>query len=433
LFRFAPSPRVDFSIRDLQIALFNFIISLQKDEKLHIHLKDIDIKQNIDEKVQEILELLTLFKISYSDVTYQSHNIKFHQQLATKLLMDKNAFSCFCTSDDIQKAKEEAKSKNIEYQYNSTCENLSDEEVLNNEKPFSIRVKRPDKDITFKDEIIEDITFKKESIDSFVILEVDKTPTYNFACSLDDMLSDISMVIKGQESLSDTPKQILLRDYLGYDKKISYAHIPIILNESGKKMSETDEAYSIKWLLDEGYLPQAISNYLILILIEDKTQTEIFTLDEVKEWFDLKNISKSPVKFDIRDLKRINREHIKKLSPLELAKFIGFSSSDLGELAKIYTKECSTINEIKPKIDAIFAKKDPTEFIEEFKKLQAIAKDAPYFKEYDEFKNYISNKSGLKGENLLKPLRFLLTGSKSDLDLSVIYPHIKNYLGEIIR
>jgi len=431
LFRFAPSPTKDMHIGNLREALFNFIVSYQKDDKLHIRIENTDTKQNIDEKVQEILEILALFGISWSEVTYQSHNLKFHQQLATKLLMDKNAFSCFCTNEDIDRAKEEAKSKNIAYQYNSSCENLSDEEVLNNQKPFSIRVRRPSEDISFKDEINDEMNFKKSSIDSFKILEVDKTPTYNFACALDDMLSDISMVIREEDYLSNTPKQILIRDYLGYDKKIVYAHLPIMLNESKKKMSKEDDASSIKWLLSEGFLPQAITNYLILI--GNKTPTEIFTLDEAKEWFDLKKISKSPAKFDTTKLKEINREHIKKLPPLELAKFIGFSSSDLGELAKIYTEEDSTINEIKPKIDAIFAKKDPTEFVEEFKKLQTIAKDAPYFKEYDEFKNYLSNESGLKEKNFFKPLRSLLTGAEDGPDLSVVYPHIKNYLGEIIR
>ena len=106
MFRFAPSPTKDMHIGNLREALFNFIVSYQKDEKLHIRIENTDTKQNIDEKVQEILEILALFGISWSEVTYQSHNLKFHQQLATKLLMDKNAFSCYCTNEDIDRAKE---------------------------------------------------------------------------------------------------------------------------------------------------------------------------------------------------------------------------------------------------------------------------------------------------------------------------------------
>ncbi len=144
-------------------------------------------------------------------------------------------------------------------------------------------------------------------------------------------------------------------------------------------------------------------------------------------------ISKSPAKFDITKLRQINREHIKRLAPLELAKFIGYSSKDLGELAKIYTEEGSTINEIKPKIDAIFAKREPLAFQEEFATLSKIAKDAPYFKEYNDFEAYLSTESGLKEEQLFTPLRFLLTGAENGPNLSDIYPHIKNYLGEIIK
>jgi len=168
-------------------------------------------------------------------------------------------------------------------------------------------------------------------------------------------------------------------------------------------------------------------------MIGNTTPCEIFDLQEAIEWFDLKKISKSPATFDINKLRQINREQIKRLPPLELAKFIGYSSKDLGELAKIYTEEGSTINEIKPKIDTIFSKKEPLVFQEEFASLAKIAKEANYFKEFDDFKAHLSKESGLEGDALLQPLRFLLTKAENGPDLSAIYPHIKNYLGEIIQ
>lgn len=424
MFRFAPSPTGDMHIGDLRVALFNYICATQAKDKLLIRIEDTDKEQNIPGKDQEILEILSLFGITFSDVTYQSHNLKFHQQLATKLLMDKNAFSCFCTPETIAADRENSKANNIGYKYNGACENLQDDEVLNNESPFSIRVKRPSKDIEFSDKIQGKVHFSKNSIDSFVILGVDKSPTYNFAAALDDLLADISMVIRSEEHMANTPKQIMIRNYLGYDKEIEYVHLPVILNDS-------DDASSVKWLLEEGFLPSAITNYLIMI--GNNTPTEIFDMQEALEWFDLANISKSPAKFDMTKLRQINREHIKRLAPLELAKFIGYSSKDLGELAKIYTEEGSTINEIKPKIDAIFAKRKPLAFQEEFATLSKIAKDAPYFKEYNDFEAYLSNESGLKEEQLFTPLRFLLTGAENGPNLSDIYPHIKNYLGEIIK
>ncbi len=431
MFRFAPSPTDTLDIETLRLALLNYICAMQADDKLLVRIENLDMTEDIVGNDQELLELVSLFGIHYTDVTYQSHNLKFHQQLATKLLMDKNAFTCFCTAEMLDKEREQARLEDRTYQYNGACENLQDDEVLNNESPFSVRAKSPKSDIHFSDKVQGDVHISKESVESFIILDVDKTPTPNFACALDDLLSDISMIVRSQEHISDTAKQILIRDYLGYDKKITYAHLPSILNANGKKMSMYDDAFSIKWLLEEGFLPSAIANYLIMI--GNDTPVEIFDMADALAWFDISKISKSPTTFDINKLQQINREHINRLPALELAKFIGYSSKDLGELAKIYTEEGSTINEIKPKIDAIFAKKEPLEFQEEFATLVKVAKEAPYFKEFDDFKAHLISKSGLKEEKLLEPLRYLLTGAKSGPTLDKIYPHIKNYLGEIIQ
>jgi glutamyl-tRNA synthetase len=422
MYRFAPSPTKDLHIDDLQTALFNYICARQEDDKLIIRIEDIDREQNIEGKDQEILEILNLFGITYTQVLYQSKNLKFHRQLGSKLLMDGKAFTCFCSAEIIETKKEEAKQSNISYSYDGTCKKLTNDEVMANETPFVVRIKKPENDVSFSDIIKGELSFTPQEIDDFVVLKVDKTPTYNFACAVDDMLSGITTIIRSQKYISDTPKQELIREYLGYTDKIKYAHLPNILNK---------DAFSVKWLLEEGFLPSAITNYLLLI--GNKTPTEVFTLEEAINWFDLKDISKEPTEFDLNKLKELNRKHIKLLEPLELSKFIGYSSSDIGELAKVYLKEVSTINEIKVKIDTIFSSKTCEDFTDEFERLKSASKDMPYFKEFDEFKAYLSEKSGLKGEQFLNPLRVLLTGFKNAPELSEIYPHIKNYLGEIIR
>ncbi len=432
MYRFATSAMEDMHIGNLRVALFNYISAKQKDEKLIIRIEDTNIQKNTVGKDRDILELLAIFGISWDQVTYQSHNIKFYQQLATKLLMDKNAFTCFCTPQEIEKEKKRAKNENRTYQYSEKCTLLTDEQVINNEiDPFTVRIKRPTKDIDFTDSIKGYIHFDKKDIDSFIILEQDKTPTYNFASSIDDMLGDINTVIQEEDHILDTPKQILIRKYLKYDRDINYVHLPIILDEFGKKMSKENNFSSIKWLLEEGFLPSAITNYLILM--GNKTPTEIFSLTEAIEWFDFDKISKLPTKFDMQKLRQINIEHIKNSNLQELSKFLGYSSKEIAKLAKIYTQEASTINEIKAKIDKIFKPKVAPEFQEEFELLKSCAKDLKFCKEFDEFKNQLSQKSGLKGEKFLKQLRLLLTGSKHGPNLSEIYPHIKNYLGEIIK
>lgn len=429
MLRFAPSPTGDMHIGNLRVAIFNYILSKQRNEKLIIRIEDTDKERNIEGKERDILEILNEFKIEYADVVFQSHNLKFHQQIAMKLLIDKKAFACFCPEDLISQKRDKAKDNREAYRYDGACEFLTDSEVLDSEKPFVVRFKKPSENINFFDGIRGEFEYSPKDIDSFIILRVDKAPTYNFACSMDDMLMDISVVVRGEDHLSNTPKQIAIRDALGYDKVIDYIHLPIILNHNNKKMSKRDDESSVKWLLSEGYLVEAITNYLVLL--GNKTPKEVFSLEESIEFFSVKNISKSPAKFDLDKLRFLNREHLKLKDSLELSKLLGYADSDIGELAKIYVEEASTIKELKPKIDAIFAKKTPNEFQDEVKLLSDILKGKE-FEEFNDLKAYAMSESKLKGKNLFKPLRFVLTGSFSGPEFSKIYPYIKDYLGKII-
>ena len=430
--RFAPSPTGDMHIGNLRVALFNYIVSIQKKEDLIVRIEDTDKERNIEGKDKEILGILDLFGIEYSQVIYQSQNFKFHSAMALQLLHEKKAFSCFCSPEWLEKKRQEAKEAKKPYRYDGACENLPAELVIDNENPFTIRIKKPKEPIIIKDLIKGEISFAPNDIDSFIIMRQDKTPTYNFACAIDDMLSDISLVIRGEDHMSNTPKQEHIRNSLKYDKKIGYAHLPIILNDSGKKMSKRDDASSVKWLLEEGYLPEAISNYLILM--GNKPPKEIFTLQEAKEWFSLDTISKSPARFSIDMLRHINKEHLKNMDAKELSRYVGFADEEIGELARIYLEEASTTKELKSKIKPIFTEKNISdEFKEQSEILKETIKNAPYFEDYNDFKKYLMKESGLKGKNFFKPLRMLLTGAEHGPDISDIYKYLKNYIGEIVK
>ena len=432
MLRFAPSPTGDMHIGNLRVAIFNFIVAKQRDEELIVRIEDTDKERNIEGKDQEILDLLALFEIEYSQVIYQSQNVRFHSAMALQLIHEKKAFSCFCSTDWLDKKREEAKAAKKAYRYDDACRNLPAELVIDNTNPFTIRVNRPDETITIEDTIKGNVSFEPNAVDSFIIMRQDKMPTYNFACAVDDMLSDISIVIRGEDHMSNTPKQDHIRASLNYDKKIVYAHLPIILNDNGKKMSKRDDASSVKWLLEEGYLPSAIINYLILI--GNKPPQEIFTLKEALEWFDLSKISKSPARFDINMLKHINKEHLKALDAKELSRYVGFADAEIGELARLYLEEAGTTKELKSKIFPIFEPRViPQEFEQQTKTMAQTIKNAPYFEEYDEFKNYVMKESGLKGKNYFKPLRILLTNAEHGPEVPEIYKYLKNYLGEIIK
>ncbi len=432
MLRFAPSPTGDMHIGNLRVAIFNYIVARQRDEKFIVRIEDTDRERNIEGKDREILEILDLFGLTYDNVYHQSHNLTIHQHMAIKLLESRKAFACFCTPEELEAEREAAKAAKKAYRYSGKCETLSDEEVLANEKPFTIRIRKPDHPIQFEDLIKGQQSFAPEEVDSFVIMRADKTPTYNFACAVDDMIHDISLVIRGEDHVSNTPKQIHIREQLGYDKRVDYAHLPIILNTEGKKMSKRDNASSVRWLLEEGFFPEAIANYLILL--GNKTPTEIFTLEEAIGWFKLENISKAPARFDIDKLRFLNREHMKRMDPKELSRAFGFADAAIGEVAKCYLEEGSTVKEIKPKIEAIFAAKPfESEWGEQMRQLQEALKDAPHFETFDELKSYLMQKTGLKGKNFFKPLRLLLTGSEHGPELSHLYPYLKSYLQEIVK
>ncbi|WP_086241188.1 glutamate--tRNA ligase [Campylobacter devanensis] len=427
MYRFAPSPTGDMHIGNLRVAILNYISSLQDKSGFILRIEDTDKERNIEGKDKEIMEILKKFGIKWDTLYYQSQNLKFHQEFGAKLLIDKKAFLCFCDDETLEKKREEAARNGVAYRYDGSCESLSDEEILNNPRPAALRLKAPKTTQKFTDKIKGEIVFEPENIDSFVLLRADKTPTYNFACAIDDMLEGVTMIIRGEDHVSNTPKQNLIREALGYTQEISYAHLPIILNMDGKKMSKRDNSSSVSYLLDKGYMPEAIANYLILI--GNKTPCEIFTIQEAASWFDISNISRSPAKFSEEKLAQINREHIKLASDDRLVE-LGFSSPDL---ARFYTQESSLIPEIIAKIDAInSAKIIPSQWQKEADEIRKVILNMQIPHSFDELKIVISDETNLKGKSLFMPLRLLLTGAEHGPELKDLYPLIRSDIKEIV-
>ena len=433
MYRFAPSPTGDMHIGNLRAAIFNYLCAKKSGQDFILRIEDTDTARNIAGKDEEIKEILRVFGISWQHFYVQSENLRQHRQMALKLVADKKAFACFCTSEILEQKKEAAKKAGKAYRYDGACEHLKDSEVLENDKPFVIRLKKPQKAMEFTDLIKGKLHFEPENIDSFVIMRADKTPTHNFACAVDDMLEGVSCIIRGEDHTSNTPKQEHIRASLGYEMRMIYAHLPIILNDEGQKMSKREAHSSVKWLLEQGILPCAVANYLILL--GNKTPREIFTLDEAVEFFDIKNVSKSPARFDMKKLLQINREHIRLLDDEKLNEILGFKGKNLANLARFYTQEASTINELKEKLNAIFGAKNFGEFKDECEKIKGIL-NSPEFelaKDYESFKNALMQKSGLKGKNFFMPLRLVLTNSAHGPELSELYGLLKPFIKDIVR
>ena len=245
MLRFAFCPSDDMQLNELRVALVNSIVSQQKNENLLIRIDDLDKERVKEEKDHESVGILDLFGIQYSQVVHQSQNIRFHSAMALQLLHEKKAFSCFCSDEWLEKKQEEAKAANQAYHYDDACRNLPAELVIDNTAPFSVRIARPNEPVIVHDKVRSDVIFSPDDVDSFVIMHRDKTPTDTFASAIDDMLSDISTVIRQDELFDETPKEIHVRNSLGYEKTIEYAHLPAITGAQN---------VSVKALLAEGYL-----------------------------------------------------------------------------------------------------------------------------------------------------------------------------------
>lgn len=412
MLRFAPSPTGDMSISTLRVAIVNYLVAQQKQDQFLVRIEDTDSKRNIQGKDTEIMMLLEKFALKHDAVFHQTEHANLYQTLAIRLLKEKKAFICRCSEETDESKK-----------YSGHCETLTTEDyeqLKTSDEKFVIRVKKPTQNISYNDIIQGSITSTPDEVDAFVILDKEGIPSYNFACAADDMMSSIDLIIRDAQYLLETPKQIHIQNLLGYEESTQYAHLPNIMSK--------EKESSVKWLFEEGFVPDAILNYLLLLGNEHAPE-EIFTLPDAIKWFNLSSLSKSALTFDLEKLRYINREHLKCIEDRELSTLFGFADPDIGKLAKLYLTECSTINELEAKIRPIFkAKNFEGAWEKEMKLLSKIIFEAPAFENYDEFKTDIINKSGITS---LEPLRCLLTGAKSGPELSEIYPYIKSYILEV--
>ena len=423
MLRYAFSPTHDMHIGDLRVALLNYIVSKQRDEAFIVRVDDGDKESVLEKKDQEFLDLLGLFSLEYTQIIHQSQNFKFHSAMALQLIHEKKAFSCFCSDEWLEKKRQEAKDANKEYCYDDACRNLPAELVIDNTAPFRVRIVRPNEDIVLHDKIKGTINFTPDQIDSFTILHQDKTPTQEFSSSIDDMLNDISLIIREEKLLSSTAKEIHIRKELAYNKAIEYAHLPTVQDEN---------SITVKKLLEDGYLPEAIANYTLSLILN--APKAIFTIKEAQEWFNFDMILKEPKGFNIKDLQDLNKEHMRAMDATELSRYVGFADAEIGELAKIYLDEVATTRELKVKIAPIFESRlIPVELQEEALLLKKSILDADYHEEYSSFKSYLLQESGLSEEKVERVLRLLLTNAQDGPELAKIYKYLKNYIGEIIK
>lgn len=428
MFRFQIELTNEPHIGHLRIALLNFLYAKKENKRFLFRINDTNQDLKKSNKDIEFLETLIAFGLEHDGVYYQSQNRKFYHQFAAKLLSESKAFSCFCTDKTLQSKRQKAVKNGKKWQYDGTCEKLSDNDVLNNESPFSIRIKAPKKPLRQVDSFENELIFKPEEIDSFVILEHDKSPSNDFANAVDDMIQGISMIIQENEDALNFAKRAYVCENLGFFEKIEHINIQSIAYKS--------ELPTLQKLLDDGFLPQAIVNYLLNLSIN--SPCEIFELQEALEWFEPSMLTCKEAKFDTKTLHKINLEHILKLEPVKLAALVGFSGEDFGKIAKLYAPKNPTLSKLRAILQAIFSPKiAPKGFEKEFELLKKSVQKAPYFEDFDSFESYVLKDTSINSKKFQKPFYTLLTGLQTDpqdkSELESLYPLIKNYLKEIVR
>jgi nondiscriminating glutamyl-tRNA synthetase len=459
--RFAPSPTGPFHIGGARSALFNWLLAKKYNGKFIMRIEDTDLERSTKESEENIKDALAWLGITWDEGAdvggpygpyRQTERLDIYDKYTQQLLADGKAYHCYCSEGEIEAERQAQQDKGETPRYAGRCRHLTESEreqfIAEGRKP-TVRFRvLENKQIVFKDMVRNIISFESNGVGDFVIVKSDGVPVYNYAVVVDDALMHVTHVIRGEEHLSNTPRQVVLYEALGFDAP-EFGHISLILAKDRSKMSKRHGATSVDQYRKLGYLPEAIVNYLALLGWSPVGEQEFFSLEELIEQFSMDRVAKSPAVFDVDKLNYISAQYIKKASPevvtelalphLKEAGYIGDDiSSDkkewlvavVGELREYISHGA----EITQHIDVFF--NDEVEFeneeaaeilrdadipqvMDSFReKLQAIeVVDAPGIKA---LLKSITKELKLGGKKVFMPLRVVLTGKMHGPDLDKI-------------
>ena len=319
--RFAPSPTGPLHIGGVRTALFNWLYSKNKGGKFYLRIEDTDKDRSKDEFKNQIITSLKWIGINYEDREYiQSDKIDDHINVANELLKKGLAYKCYCSSDEIEEQKKRAKQKKIPYIYNRKWRDKGEIDAPKKIDPVIRFKSKVEGKSILKDLVQGNIEIENNTIEDFVILRADGSPTYNLSASVDDHLMGMTHIIRGDDHKINTFKQMQIYEAMNW-KVPSFAHIPLIHTIEGKKLSKRDNASTLDDYSKIGIMPNALRNYLLRLGWSYKDK-EIFDLGESIKYFNLEGIGKSPSKLDISRIYSINEYYIKNISENELFNFL---------------------------------------------------------------------------------------------------------------
>jgi glutamyl-tRNA synthetase len=319
--RFAPSPTGYLHVGGARTALFNWLYARQTGGTFLLRIEDTDKARSTDESERAIFEGLEWLGLNWDEhVVHQALGLPRHQRDANFLLETGAAYRCFCTAAELEAMRQEAAARKDSFKYDRRCDLLSPDEItrrVNAGMPFVVRFRVPEGETEWDDAVHERIAFPNKDIEDFVILRSDGTPIYNLAVVSDDIDMGITLVMRGDDHISNTPKQILLYRALGTEPP-RFAHVPMIHGMDGKKLSKRHGATAVADYQKEGILPGAMVNFLALMGWSPGGDREVMSLEEMIALFSLDGLQKKAAIFDTKKLEWMNGQHLSRISAMEL-------------------------------------------------------------------------------------------------------------------
>ncbi len=428
--RFPPSPTGYLHIGGARTALFNWLYARKTKGRFILRIEDTDAARSTSESVDAILESLTWLGIDWDEGPYfQTQRYHIYNEYIEKLIESGHAYYCSCTPEEVDAMREAAKAKGLKPMYNGKCRHLN----LKKDDNTVVRLKTPDTGVTVvEDRVKGNTAFQNSEIDDFIIRRSDGSAMYNLAVVIDDITMGINIIIRGDDHLINTPKQMLIYSALGADMPV-FGHVPMVLGSDKARLSKRHGAMSVGEYRNMGFLPDAMINYLVRLGWSHGDQ-EFFERAELIEKFDLEHLGRSASMFDTDKLMALNSKHIQKKSPEELADPLLFHLKELGIDAKNDAFTQGVIQTLQPRSKtlvemaegAAFYYKDEVEWdqttADKFltpdilsvleKSTERIEALEPYTHEglEDVFKR-IMEETGLKFGKIAQPLRVAITGT----------------------
>jgi len=431
--RIAPSPTGFAHLGTASTALYNVLFARQSGGTFALRIDDTDLERNRPEYEQLIYESLGWLGLNWDEgpdkggpyAPYrQSERVDLYRQHAAKLLAEGKAYKCFCTPEELEAERRQAQLEKRPYKYSRRC--LIDPPKDRTE--FAVRFKVPGGEVKFRDMIRGEMVFDADLIGDFILMKSDGFPTYQFASPVDDAAMKISHVIRGEEHLSNTPYQLMIVDALAYERPVAYAHMPLILAKDGAKLSKRKHPESNLMLYrEQGYLPEALINYLALLGWNPGTPQEIFTFDELVKVFSFDRVQHAGARFDWEKLNWINGEWIRAMEDAELVRRLKPFLPDVDAATILRAVPALKTRMVKladavPLLDYLWTDPEPPvlepDAVDRIKAAMAAIQDVPWEPEpIHEVLTRVADESGVSRNKVFMPIRLALTGKKISLPI----------------